>query len=330
MGLADPTGPLVPLPPLGRRIMQGNKVLIVGAGATGGYFGALLFRAGVDVTFLVRPQTYTQISEKGLSIKSASGDFVVHPPLIKDSSEISEVDLIILAVKCYDIPAVLEQVAQWVEAGATLMTLQNGIDSEDRILSAFGHKDCLVAGVAYITARLAEPGVIEHYRRGTLSLGELSGETSPRASQIHALLSRGGFPCRLTDQIQVEKWEKLCWNATFNPLSVILDHPISLVLQSESLLEIVRQAIREIIAVAAAEGISIHSNIIENTLSVSHPLGEYYTSMYEDYKNGKPTEIEQLNGEIIRRGGKFGIPVPNNRILYALVKGLELKRDRLK
>ena len=144
-------------------IMTGNKILIVGAGAIGGYFGACLCRAGADITFLVRPQTYHKISMDGLVIRTPPGDFVVYPKMIKDVAEISFVDLIILAVKRYDFPEVLRQIEPLGKAGATVLTLQNGIDSEEVALSYYGH-DCVVAGVVYITARLSEPGVIEHFR----------------------------------------------------------------------------------------------------------------------------------------------------------------------
>lgn len=302
-----------------------KRVLVVGAGAVGGYFGGLLCKSGQEVAFLVRPRSFAEISKNGLTIRSVQGDFSVRPTLIQKASEISSVDLIILAVKCYDLQSALEEIAPLVEKGAVILTLQNGVDTEDRILSYF-KKDCVVAGVAYITARLACPGVIEHYWRGMISLGELSGETSDRATQIHRLISEAGISCHLTYQIRKAKWEKLCWNATFNPLSVILDHPIALILETPSLLEIVRQGISETIAVAAGEGIDLTPNIIEETISASDRFKAYHTSMYEDYKNGKPTEIEHLNGDLIRRGKKSNIPTPIHEALYALVKGLERKR----
>jgi 2-dehydropantoate 2-reductase len=306
--------------------MKDNKILIVGAGAIGGYFGACLCRAGADVTFLVRPQTYLQISKNGLAIRTPPGDFVVYPKMIQAVAEMSRVDLIILAVKCYDLQEVLRQVEPLVKSGATVLTLQNGIDSEE-VAAAFYGQDCVVAGVVYITARLAEPGMIEHFRRGTISMGERSGEKSERAQKIHALIAKAGIPCHLTGHIMKEKWEKLCWNATFNPLSVILDHPLSLILKSEDLLEIVRQGIREIIAVAKMENIFIHSDIIEDTISATFALQDHHTSMYEDYKNGNKTEIEYLSGEIVKRGEKWGIPTPIQKMLYSLVKGLELRRN---
>jgi 2-dehydropantoate 2-reductase len=307
---------------------MGSKILIVGAGAVGGYFGACLCRAGLDVTFLVRRQTYIKIEKDGLFIKSPLGDFVVHPPLIQNVSEIPFADLIIIAVKCYDFKETLSAIAPLVAKGSTVLTLQNGVDSEELALDYF-KQDCVVAGVVYITARLAEPGLIEHFRRGTISFGERSGKKSERAVKIHTLIAQSKIPCHLTEQILKEKWEKLCWNATFNPLSVILDQPLSLILKSNDLSGIVRQAIREIIAVAEKEQITLHEDIIEDTIAVTHALQDHYTSMYEDYKNGNQTEIEHLNGDIVRRGEKHGIKTPVHKTLYSLIKGLELKRQCL-
>lgn len=309
-----------------RNPTKGNKILIVGAGAVGGYFGAHLCRAGQDVTFLVRPKTALTISKAGLSVVSPLGNFTVHPSLIQQASEVAFVDLVILAVKCTDLQEALDAVAPLVHAGATLLTLQNVVDSEERILSYFNHQDCVVAGVVYITARLAASGRIEHYRRGTISIGEISGQISERVQKIHTWIAQSGIPCHITNQIQNEKWEKLCWNATFNPLSVLLNCPLSFILKSDDLLEIVRETMSEIISVAAAERFSLHPDIIEKTIAVTYALENYYTSMYEDYKKGRFTEIEHLNGDVIRRGKKHGIPTPTNRVLYSLIKGLEAKR----
>ncbi len=303
-----------------------KKILIVGAGAVGGYFGALLFHAKVDVTFLLRPGTYDPIAEHGLEIRSPDGDFTVHPPLIQDASACASFDLILLAVKCYDLASVLSSLQIPIENGALLMTLQNGITAEDEILQAYP-KAALLAGVAIITAKRLSPGVIVHSQNGTILLGELSGEKSPRAKAVHALLSNAGISCFLKSRIRQAKWEKLCWNASFNPLSVILDHPVSLILDSEHLLDIVRAGIQEIVALAAAEGITLNPKIAEKSIQATEAFRAYYTSMYEDYNNGTQTEIEYLNGEIIRRAEKHGIPTPTHDMLYRLIKGLELKRS---
>ncbi len=303
-----------------------TKVLMVGAGAVGGYFGGLLCQAGADVIFLVRPVTYAAILKHGLTIKSANRDVTVHPRIVTSVADLPAVDFIILTIKCYDLIPALKEIAPLVEKGAALLTLQNGVDTEERILNYY-QSDCLVAGVAYITARIARPGCIEHSRRGIISLGEWSGGQSERSDHLYRFFSQAGIPCRLTRHIRKVKWEKLCWNATFNPLSVILDSPISLILDSPALLEIVRRGISEVVAVAAKEGIDLDPNVVEETISVSDQLKDYHTSMYEDYKNGRPTEIDHLNGDLVHRGEKWGVATPTHQMLYALVKGLELKRE---
>ncbi len=303
-----------------------KKILVVGAGAVGGYFGGVLFREGVDVTFLVREHTFKKISKEGLKIISPMGDFIVHPPLIQDISETVPADLIILAVKCNAVADVLHQIAPWVEQGAVVLTLQNGVGTEDQVIAAYHNPDCILAGVAFITSRLEQPGVIVHSRRGIISIGELSGEKSERAAALNALFKKAGIECRLTSDIRRTKWEKLCWNATFNPLSVILDAPISLVLDNPHLLQVVREGIQEVISVAASEGVTIQQKIIDGTIAASQDLKGFYTSMYEDFRNGKETEIEFLNGDIVRRGQAQGVLTPVHKMLYAMVKGLEMKQ----
>jgi 2-dehydropantoate 2-reductase len=302
------------------------RILVVGAGAVGGYFGACLHRAGRDVTFLVRPTTHAEITQNGLRIESVGGPFTVRPALIQHASEMEAADLVILATKCYDLTPALDAVAPLVARGALVLTLQNGVDSEERARAYFG-RDCVVAGVAYITARLARPGVIEHFRRGILTLGEWSGGISPRVTELHALLSGAGFPCHLTDRMRATKWEKLCWNATFNPLSVILDAPIWVVLDSPPLLSIVRAGIAEVAAVAAAEGVSLSPKVADETIAVSASFRDFYTSMYEDYTHGKPTEIDALNGGLAQRGRQHGVPTPTHDLLHALIVGLQNRRQ---
>ena len=305
-----------------------QNVVVVGAGAVGGFFGALLHQSGVAVTFLVRPDTQRAIAHRGLEIRSADarhGCFTIHPPLISQVSPNTAADLVLLAVKCYDLPVVLEAVAPLVHKGATLLTLQNGVDNEARIRAYFS-KDCVVEGVTYITSRLASPGVVEHFRRGSIAIGETSGDESERTRKIHRLFSAAHIPCHISRDIRATKWEKLCWNATFNPLSVILGHPIGLVLDSPLLSEIVRQGVSEVVAVAAAEGISLRPEIVQETLSVSDLFRDFHTSMYEDYAHGKPTEIESLVGHVIRLGTERTVATPVLRTLYALVVGLEQKR----
>ncbi len=301
------------------------RLLIVGAGAVGGFFGGRLAKAGCDVTFLARGETLTALRQRGLAVKSFEGDFQLAVRAVGDPKEAGEIDLIVLAVKTYDLPSLLPALKPLVERGSLLLTLQNGIDAERMALDFFG-RECVVAGVVFITARRRAPGVIEHFRRGILTIGELDGAISRRAKAIAGLFSGAGVEARLVPDMIRVKWEKLCWNAPFNPLSVILRRPISAVLESPDLTRVARAAIAEVAAVAKANGIVLSEKIASETIDVSWDLKEYYTSMYEDFVAGRPTENESLCGAVVREGEKAGIATPINEILYVLVKVLEISR----
>jgi len=313
------------------------RILVVGAGAVGGFFGALLCKADFDVTFLLRPATHAQIEKNGLTIASVDpnlGRFTVHPRCVQAATDAAQADLIILAVKCYDLTAALSAIAPQVAGnrGASILPLQNGVGGEERIATYFAQNASVggtgggVGGIAYVTSRLAAPGVVEHFRRGIIAVGALSEGQDTRVAWIQKILSQADIECRVSRNIRKAKWEKLCWNATFNPLSVILDRPISFVLDSPKWLEVVRRGIEEVAAIAAAEGVPLDADTAEQTIRTSESFRDFHTSMYEDFHNGRPTEIDALNGDLIRRGQKHGIPTPTHDRLYAEVVALDAKR----
>ncbi|HET6370583.1 MAG TPA: 2-dehydropantoate 2-reductase [Nitrospiria bacterium] len=297
------------------------RILMVGAGAVGGYFGALLVRAGVDLTFLVHPETQEAIQGQGLKIKSTEGDFEVRPKTVTNAQEAGPVDLIVLAVKCYDVDQALSDIKPALGEGTSVLTLQNGVDTEERVQAEIG-ADRVIAGVAYITSRKEAPGVIEHFRRGKITLGEISGRKTDRLLAVYNLFVQSGIPTHLSDDIRQSKWEKLCWNATFNPLSVILNDTVGAVLDSPELLDVVRGGVREVMAVASVLGIKLSERVVEETITASEQFRDYHTSMYEDFNAGKETEIEYLNGLVVQQGKEKGVQTPINLTLYALVKGL--------
>ncbi|MBI1821773.1 MAG: ketopantoate reductase family protein [Nitrospirae bacterium] len=300
------------------------KILVVGAGAVGGYFGTLLHQSGADITFLVRPATDEVIRQKGLTVESYKGNMTIQPRTVLARDLSSPFDLIILSVKCYDLETVFEQIKPVVSSDTILLTLQNGVNTEERLIQQFGsHK--VIGGVAFITSKLIEPGRIGHYKRGIITIGELNGEKTERLEKIHELLVRAKITAYVTDEIMKKKWEKLCWNATFNPLSILFNGPVERVLESKGALDVIRQVISEIIVVAKqVAGITLNENIAEETISNTYGLKEYHTSMYEDWKSGKKTENDYLNGDIYQKGLALNIPVPMNFALYQAVKALTL------
>ncbi|MFQ5992959.1 MAG: ketopantoate reductase family protein, partial [Nitrospiraceae bacterium] len=149
-----------------------KHIMMVGAGSVGGYYGARLAQANPNVSFLLRARTLQAVRSHGLTVHSASGTLTVHPPSASDPRELPKPDLIILAVKAYDLDTVMDQIEPVLTERTVLLTLQNGVDTEDRLIERFA-RDCVVGGVAFIYSKIRNPGVIDHYKRGEVAIGEL-------------------------------------------------------------------------------------------------------------------------------------------------------------
>jgi 2-dehydropantoate 2-reductase len=199
------------------------------------------------------------------------------------------------------------------------LTLQNGVDAEDRALARF-KRDCVVGGVAFIYSKIVEPGVIEHYKRGSVAIGELMGHTSPRVLQIVELFTRAGLTCQVVEDIRRSKWEKMCWNCVFNPLTVIINDRVSKALDHPEMLRVIPQIVGEVAAVAAGLKVPLSPDMADKVVRWSQEIRDIHTSMYDDWKAGRPTEIDFLNGYIVQRGRDLGIPTPVNEALTAMVK----------
>lgn len=296
-----------------------KNILMVGAGSVGGFFGAHLARKDPRVSFLLRPRTLAAVRAHGLTIRSAAGTFTVHPPAAADPRELPRPDLVILSVKAYDLDPTLDQLEPVLTDQTVLLTLQNGVDIEDRLLARF-QRDCVVGGVAYIYSKIVEPGVIDHYKRGAVAIGEMMAHKSPRVLAIADLFKQAGLPCQLSEDIRRTKWEKMCWNCVFNPLTVIINDRVAKALDSPEMLEVVHQIVAEVMAVAAGLKVPLPADMADKVVRWSQEIRDIHTSMYDDWQAGRPTEIDSLNGYIAAQGRQLGIPTPLNDMLTATIK----------
>jgi 2-dehydropantoate 2-reductase len=300
---------------------------MVGAGSVGGFFGAHLARKHPHISFLLRPRTLQAVRERGLTIRSGAGTFTVHPTAASDPRELPRPDLIILSVKAYDLDETLDQLEPVMTDRTVLLTLQNGVDTEDRILARFG-RDCVVGGVAFIYSRIAEPGVIEHYKRGAVAIGEMLGHKSERVQRIVELFTQAGISCQLVEDIRKSKWEKMCWNCVFNPLTVMINDRVAKALDHPEMLPVIHQIVGEVAAVSAGVKVPLADDMPERVVRWTQEIRDIHTSMYDDWKAGRPTEIDALNGYVSRRGRELGIPTPLNDLLTATIKALtEREKD---
>ena len=295
------------------------KILIVGAGAVGGYFGGLLARSGEDVTFLARGEHLKAIQEKGLYIKSINGDFNIKIKAVEKPNANEKYDLIVIAVKSYDLPDACNNIKGTVKNETVLMSLLNGVDSEEIIGSIFG-ADNVIGSVAFIGSQILDAGVISHTASGMITIGELDGVKSKRCEEILKIFERAKIPIKLSENIQKDIWAKMVWNTGFNAITALTGSLVSDVLSIPESRKIVEMAMKETVEVANKKGISLSDDLAEKTVSKTLKAGEIKTSMLQDRENGKAMEIDSINGAIVRLGHEMNIPVPVNETLYGALK----------
>jgi 2-dehydropantoate 2-reductase len=295
----------------------------MGAGAVGGYFGALLHRGGLDVTLIARGRHLEAIQANGLRITSAQGDLTVRAKAVGDPGAVGPVDLILFCVKSYDTESAAHQCLPMVQEGTAVLSLQNGLDNEERIARALGGEKVL-GGVAYIGAGISEPGVIVHTAEGRIVFGEMHGGISERVQRLEQTFRDVGFPAELSSNIQAILWGKLCWNAAFNALNTLVGGDVRVLLERPETRRLARQVMEEIRAVAIANGVLLSADLAERLLAwTDAAAGAMKTSTRQDLEAGKRLEVEALNGAVVRKGEAAGVPTPLNFTLYALLKAID-------
>ena len=293
----------------------------MGAGAVGGYFGGLLARGGADVTFIARGKHLDALRTKGLTVKSVKGDFSLHVNVTSDPKEVGSVNLILFSVKSYDTERAMQQALPMMGNETVVLSLQNGIDNEEKIASIVG-KEKVLAGVAYIGSSVPEPGVILHEAEGKIAFGKLEGGVSDRVLNLKEFFDRCGLPAEASADIRKALWSKLAWNAPFNAINALVGGTVKAIVENAGTLELAKRVTAEVIAVAIGLGVSLGvEEVWERNLRFSR-RSDIKTSMLQDLEAGRPLEHEALNGIIVRKGVELGIPTPYNFALYALLSQL--------
>ncbi len=307
------------------------RFAIMGSGAVGGFFGAKLVQAGQAVTFLARGAHLETLRQRGLELRLPTGDVRVQVRAESDPARVGPVDVVMLAVKTYDIAGALPAVKTLVAASdrpalggntAVVVTLQNGVDSPDEVAAAVG-REAVIGGSAYISAALVEPGVIT--QTGThqrLTLGESFGDTSrvsSRVATLHDTLAGAGIHTDAVANARVVLWDKLVFLAPFAGLTGTTRLPIGVLRDSPPALDTYQEAASEIIRVAAAEGVTVLRTPDSLMLELSRLPPQARASLLVDLEQGKRLEVEALMGSVVRRGRAVGVPTPVLATLYGLL-----------
>ncbi|MGA8221003.1 MAG: 2-dehydropantoate 2-reductase [Candidatus Acidiferrales bacterium] len=304
------------------------RVAVLGAGAVGSYFGGMLARAGVDVTLIARPAHVEAIRRNGLFLDTVTFQEHVSVAASTDVSAARDADFVLFCVKTLDTEDAARSLAPHLAPTATVVSLQNGVDNVPRIRAASGI-DALPA-VVYVAAALPEPGHVKHSGRGELIVGEFAGaahaspQQPPRAERFAALWAAAGVPCRLSPNIEVDLWTKMVMNCAGNAITAIAQTSFGNAARNAQTREVMRMVIDEAVAVGRAAGVQLpEAGWVEKGIKNAEGLGDATSSMAQDIARGKRTEIDSLNGYIVRRGTVLGVPVPVNSTLFALVKLIE-------
>jgi 2-dehydropantoate 2-reductase len=308
------------------------KIAIIGAGAMGSLFGGRLALAGEEVWLLdVWEEHVRTINEKGLSIASPAGDIVARPKATTRPGDIGTAELVIVFVKSTATAKAAETAAALLGPDSAVLTLQNGYGNAETIAAAVG-ADRVIAGTTAQGATLLGPGRIMHGGSGETHIGELGGGLTERLQKIATCLTRAGITTIADDNVASLIWGKLIVNVGINALTGITGLRNGELADHEETRQVLALAVEEAVKVADAAGVKLpYDTPVEKVLAVAVATAQNRSSMLQDLSGGRMTEIEAINGALVREGERYGVATPVNRVLTLLIKALEkLPRENRK
>lgn len=288
----------------------------------GGYIGALLARADNDVTFIARGAHLQAIRAKGLRVEGPSIQaFTLPVQATSDPREVGPVELVLFCVKTYHNPQAIPLLPPLVGPSTMVISLQNGVDNAEQIGEAIGMEHVL-GGAVYIDTLVQEPGVI--LKSGAVCrvvLGEVDGRETPRAREVHRVLSAAGIEAVLARDIRRELWSKFIFICALSGVACVTRATIQEVMETRETQELFRAVLREVQAVAYASGVRLDPDIVDQVFDRTYRIRkEQVSSMQVDLEHGRPLEVEAINGAVARLGERLGVATPVNATIYAALK----------
>lgn len=292
------------------------KVAIMGAGAVGSYYGAMLARAGHSVTIVGRPGHVAAVQSHGLILETKSFTAAVPVDATADPSGIAGADVILFCVKSNDTAAAGEGMAGSVRKEAVVLSLQNGVDNAERLQTILGRP--VVPAAVYVAVDMPEPGRVRHHGRGELVIGP-----GPSSTDVAAAFRHAGIPTEVSDNVAGVLWAKLIVNCAYNALSAIAQQPYGRVMAVDGVRDVMTDVVTECLEVAGRLRIQVPGDILSTVLGLAATMPDQFSSTAQDLARGKRSEIDHLNGYVVRTAAGLGVKVPVNRLLLVMVKLLE-------
>lgn len=294
------------------------KVAVMGAGAVGCYYGGMLARAGHEVVLIARPQHVQAVEARGLRLETQSFDEQVRVFASTDASAVQGADLVLFCVKSTDTQSAALAMKPSLAKGALVLSLQNGVENAETLRGLLEQE--VAAAVVYVATEMAGPGHVRHHGRGELVI-----EPTSQGASLASTLAAAGVPVETSDNVRGALWAKLILNCAYNALSAITQLPYGRLVRGEGVEAVMRDVVSECLAVASADGVNVPGDIALAVRRIAETMPGQTSSTAQDLARGKRSEIDHLNGLIVRRGDALGIAVPANRLLHSLVRLIEDK-----
>lgn len=289
------------------------KIAVMGAGAVGCYYGAMLARAGHEVTLIGRPSHVEAMNRDGLLLDFGSSQEYVAVRAATDAAAIAGAELVLFCVKSTDTADAGAQIKSFINPDTIVLSLQNGVDNAERLGAVLGQSAIPV--VVYVATSMGGAGHVKHHGRGELVIGP-----SVQSQVVADTLRPAGIPVEISDNADGALWAKMILNCAYNALSAITQLPYGQLVQGDGVWDVMRSAVDECLAVAKADGVEVPGDVWGAIEKIAATMPAQFSSTAQDLARGKPSEIDYLNGYIVRKGAEFGIATPTNLTLHALTR----------
>jgi 2-dehydropantoate 2-reductase len=303
------------------------KIGVMGTGAVGSYYGAMLARAGLPVVFVGRAGQVQTLRGEGLRLQAQSFDERISVQASADAAALSDCGLVLCCVKSGDTEAAGTQMAPFLSPDTVVLSLQNGVDNAARLAARLNPSNLVAPAVVYVATEMVAPDHVRHHGRGELVLARWTAHgRQVTAEDVQATFTQAGIAVELAQDVDAALWSKLVLNCAYNALSAISRQPYGQLVQCQGVLPLMRDVVAECVAVAEASGITL-DDLWPAVQRIAQTMPRQFSSTAQDLMRGKPSEIDHLNGFVARRGQALGVPTPINRTLHTLVKLLESTGD---
>ncbi len=295
------------------------KVSVFGVGGVGGYFGGRLADTGNDVTFIARGRHLEKIKSDGLLVDSINGNFVISKAqATEDPSHIGHVDLVLVAVKAWQVIDAARAIRPMVGQHTTVLPLLNGVEAVPQLAAELG-KERVIGGLCKIISSIEGPGHINH--SGVVpyvALGEMHGSQSTRVNSIYDIFKAAGVTVEKPENIQTAIWQKFLFIAAWSGVGAVTRVPVGMIREFDSARNLVVTSMQEIAAVAFSHGVELPDDVVDEAMNYLDSLPfEGTASMQRDIEEGRPSELESQTGAVVRLGTQYGITTPVNSFIYS-------------